>query len=51
MIRPLQFRHGVHPPEDKELTAHLKVRRMPFPDEVPFNPAAVYFRPENLYEG
>jgi electron transport complex protein RnfC len=34
MIRPLQFRHGVHPPEEKELTAHLKVRRMPFPDEV-----------------
>jgi electron transport complex protein RnfC len=28
------FRHGVHPPERKELTAALKVRRMPFPAEV-----------------
>jgi Na+-translocating ferredoxin:NAD+ oxidoreductase subunit C len=28
------FRHGVHPPERKELTAHLPIRRMPFPDEV-----------------
>lgn len=25
------FRHGVHPPEHKELTAGLKVRRMPYP--------------------
>ncbi len=29
-----RFRHGVHPPEAKELTAHLPVRRMPFPAEV-----------------
>ncbi len=28
------FQHGVHPPESKELTAHLPIRRMPFPDEV-----------------
>jgi len=28
------FRHGVHPPEAKELTSHLPIRRMPFPDEV-----------------
>jgi Na+-translocating ferredoxin:NAD+ oxidoreductase subunit C len=28
------FRHGVHPPEHKELTAGLAIRRMPFPDEV-----------------
>lgn len=28
------FAHGVHPPESKELTASLPVRRMPFPAEV-----------------
>jgi Na+-translocating ferredoxin:NAD+ oxidoreductase subunit C len=28
------FSHGVHPPEHKELTANLPIRRMPFPDEV-----------------
>jgi Na+-translocating ferredoxin:NAD+ oxidoreductase subunit C len=28
------FRHGVHPPERKELTSALPIRRMPFPDEV-----------------
>ncbi|HYD53563.1 MAG TPA: electron transport complex subunit RsxC [Gemmatimonadaceae bacterium] len=28
------FSHGVHPPEHKELTAHLPVRRMPYPEEV-----------------
>lgn len=28
------FAHGVHPPEHKELTAALPIRRMPFPDEV-----------------
>ena len=28
------FAHGVHPPESKELTAHLPIRRMPWPDEV-----------------
>jgi Na+-translocating ferredoxin:NAD+ oxidoreductase subunit C len=28
------FRHGVHPPDHKELTASVPIRRMPFPDEV-----------------
>ena len=28
------FRHGVHPPDAKELTAALPIRRMPFPAEV-----------------
>lgn len=28
------FRHGVHPPDSKELTAAVPIRRMPFPDEV-----------------
>jgi Na+-translocating ferredoxin:NAD+ oxidoreductase subunit C len=28
------FRHGVHPPEHKELTAGVPLRRMPFPAEV-----------------
>lgn len=34
MIRALGFLHGVHPPERKELTASVPIRRMPFPDEV-----------------
>lgn len=28
------FRHGVHPPERKELTASVPIRRLPFPREV-----------------
>jgi Na+-translocating ferredoxin:NAD+ oxidoreductase subunit C len=28
------FRHGVHPPDRKELTAGVPIRRMPFPEEV-----------------
>jgi electron transport complex protein RnfC len=28
------FRHGVHPPELKQLTAQVKIRRLPFPAEV-----------------
>ncbi len=28
------FRHGVHPPELKQLTEQAKIRRVPFPDEV-----------------
>jgi Na+-translocating ferredoxin:NAD+ oxidoreductase subunit C len=28
------FRHGVHPPERKELTSSLPIRRLPFPEEV-----------------
>lgn len=34
MGRRLTFRHGVHPPELKALTAGVPIRRMPFPDEV-----------------
>ncbi len=30
----LRFRHGVHPPDAKSLTASLPTRRMPFPTEV-----------------
>ncbi len=29
-----RFRHGVHPPDSKALTAGLAVRRMPFPERV-----------------
>jgi electron transport complex protein RnfC len=32
--RGRSFRHGVHPPELKELTEREKIRRLPFPDEV-----------------
>ncbi len=28
------FKHGVHPPEEKELTSGLPIRRMPYPDEI-----------------
>jgi electron transport complex protein RnfC len=28
------FRHGVHPPDHKDATAGLSIRRMPFPDEI-----------------
>ncbi len=28
------FRHGVHPPEEKEFTRELTIRRMPYPDEL-----------------
>lgn len=28
------FRHGVHPPELKELTAAVPIRRLPFPEEI-----------------
>ncbi len=28
------FSHGVHPPEHKELTASVPIRRMPFPEEI-----------------
>ncbi len=34
MHAPLNFRHGVHPPELKELTARVPIHRLPFPDEV-----------------
>jgi electron transport complex protein RnfC len=28
------FAHGVHPPEEKNLTSSLPIRRMPYPDEL-----------------
>ncbi len=34
MWRKLTFSHGVHPPEHKELTNQVPIRRMPFPDEI-----------------
>ena len=34
LLRRFGFRHGVHPPDAKELTAHLPIRRMPYPSEV-----------------
>jgi electron transport complex protein RnfC len=30
----LGFSHGVHPPESKDLTSRLEIRRMKYPDEV-----------------
>lgn len=33
-LGPPSFTHGVHPPERKELTAGVPIRRMPFPAEV-----------------
>jgi len=30
----LTFAHGVHPPELKQRTAHLKIRRLPYPKEI-----------------
>ncbi len=33
-MRLTYFRHGVHPPELKNLTAQVRIRRMPFPDEI-----------------
>ena len=33
-LRRFQFGHGVHPPDEKELTANLPIRRMPYPAEV-----------------
>ena len=34
MVFGRTFRHGVHPPDLKNLTEREKIRRMPFPDEV-----------------
>ena len=30
----ITFRHGVHPPDSKSLTAHVPIRRMPFPRRI-----------------
>ncbi len=57
MFHKLTFRHGVHPPELKELTESLRIRRMPYPDEVilPLSqhtgkPAKVMVRPGDRVE-
>ncbi len=34
LLRRSGFAHGVHPPELKELTARVPIKRMPYPDEV-----------------
>jgi H+/Na+-translocating ferredoxin:NAD+ oxidoreductase subunit C len=34
MFERLSFRHGVHPPDSKELTAGIPIRRMPFPEQI-----------------
>ena len=34
MLGSSTFRHGVHPPESKGLTEKVRVRRMPFPEEI-----------------
>lgn len=51
------FRHGVHPPDHKELTARVPIRRMPFPDEVVLplrqhagNPARLCVKPGDHVE-
>ena len=30
----LSFKHGVHPPENKDITSGIASRRFPFPDEI-----------------
>jgi electron transport complex protein RnfC len=34
MLKRSTFRHGVHPPDTKHLTAGVPIRRMPFPSEL-----------------
>jgi electron transport complex protein RnfC len=34
MKRLLSFKHGVHPPENKDVTSGIASRRFPFPDEI-----------------
>ena len=34
MLDSHTFRHGVHPPEFKHLTEKVRIRRMPFPEEI-----------------
>jgi electron transport complex protein RnfC len=34
ILRSFGFKHGVHPPEMKDATASLPIRRLPFPSEV-----------------
>ena len=33
MLHRFKFKHGVHPPELKDLTAAVPIRRLPFPEE------------------
>ena len=56
-FRGITFRHGVHPPELKQLTAQVKIRRLPFPAEVVLplsqhtgKPARPVVRPGNRVE-
>ena len=57
MNSALKFRHGVHPPEHKSLTAALPTRRLPYPAEIvlPFSqhagkPARPIVRPGDRVE-
>jgi electron transport complex protein RnfC len=34
MKKLLSFKHGVHPPENKDITSGIASRRFPFPDEI-----------------
>ena len=34
MSNPLSFKHGVHPPQNKDITSGIATRRMPFTDEI-----------------
>jgi electron transport complex protein RnfC len=52
-----KFRHGVHPPDLKELTGNIRIRRVPFPEEVILplrqhtgKPAKVIVRPGDRVE-
>ncbi len=57
MLERLSFRHGVHPPDSKGLTATIPIRRMPFPDQIILplrqhagNPAKPLVRPGDHVE-
>jgi electron transport complex protein RnfC len=34
VLKALSFAHGVHPPDSKDLSSGVPIRRMPFPEEV-----------------
>ena len=51
------FRHGVHPPDHKDLTEHIPVKRMPYPEMLAFplrqhagKPARCIVRPGDTVE-
>lgn len=57
LLTRLGFRHGVHPPELKDLTASVAIRRVPYPDELVLplrqhtgKPARVVVRPGDHVE-